>query len=161
MEIRTSFDRLLAYDRWANGQTLASLEACPDPPAKALELLGHVLGAESCWLDRMVDGRDRPGVENETMEDLATVRRAWSESLPAQWSSFLGDATLSDPARTFSYVSFLGKTLSCRVEDVLIQLMLHGSYHRGQIASAVRAAGGTPATTDFIHGIRTGGFPER
>jgi uncharacterized damage-inducible protein DinB len=33
-------------------------------------------------------------------------------------------------------------------------VLLHGSYHRGQIASAVRAAGGTPAYSDFIHASR-------
>lgn len=30
------------------------------------------------------------------------------------------------------------------------------SYHRGQIASEVRAAGREPAYTDFIHSVRQG-----
>ncbi len=36
------------------------------------------------------------------------------------------------------------------VADVLTQLHGHSLYHRGQIASLVRAAGGEPAKTDFI-----------
>jgi uncharacterized damage-inducible protein DinB len=36
------------------------------------------------------------------------------------------------------------------VEDVLLHVALHGSYHRGQIAAAVRAAGGEPVNTDFV-----------
>jgi len=31
---------------------------------------------------------------------------------------------------------------------------LHGSYHRGQVAAAVRAAGGEPVNTDYITYVR-------
>jgi uncharacterized damage-inducible protein DinB len=34
--------------------------------------------------------------------------------------------------------------------------VVHGGYHRGQIAAAVREAGGEPAYTDFIHAVRAG-----
>ena len=40
--------------------------------------------------------------------------------------------------------------------DILSHVLRHSHYHRGQIASAVREAGGTPAYTDFIHAVRTG-----
>jgi len=33
---------------------------------------------------------------------------------------------------------------------------MHSTYHRGQIASAVREAGGAPAYTDYIHAVRQG-----
>jgi uncharacterized damage-inducible protein DinB len=33
---------------------------------------------------------------------------------------------------------------------------MHSSYHRGQIAADMRAAGVTPAFTDFIHAVRQG-----
>jgi uncharacterized damage-inducible protein DinB len=33
---------------------------------------------------------------------------------------------------------------------------MHSAYHRGQIASQMRASGKTPAYTDFIHGVRQG-----
>jgi uncharacterized damage-inducible protein DinB len=42
------------------------------------------------------------------------------------------------------------------VEDILTHVLLHSAYHRGQIASQTRAAGGTPAYTDFIHAVRQG-----
>jgi uncharacterized damage-inducible protein DinB len=37
-----------------------------------------------------------------------------------------------------------------------MQVIMHSAYHRGQIASDMRAAGFTPAYTDFIHAIRQG-----
>ena len=40
------------------------------------------------------------------------------------------------------------------VEDLLIQLHGHSSYHRGQIASAMRAMGAEPAATDYVFWAR-------
>jgi len=42
------------------------------------------------------------------------------------------------------------------VGDVLTHVVTHSGYHRGQIASAIRSDGGTPAYTDFIHAARQG-----
>jgi uncharacterized damage-inducible protein DinB len=41
------------------------------------------------------------------------------------------------------------------VDDILMHVVMHSAYHRGQIALEVRCAGQTPAYTDFIHAIRT------
>jgi uncharacterized damage-inducible protein DinB len=42
------------------------------------------------------------------------------------------------------------------VQDVLTHVVLHSAYHRGQIASLMRAGGAVPAYTDFIHAVRQG-----
>jgi uncharacterized damage-inducible protein DinB len=156
MDVTMKFERLLAYDRWANGQALESLEKLAAPPTKSVELLAHVLGAELCWLARMTAGRDAPGVEEwDTLQTLATLRVVWTDELPAAWVAFLGDAKLSDPARTFTFVDWLGNTSKpVRVEDAAMQLMFHSAHHRGQVALGVRAAGGLPATTDFLRAVR-------
>ena len=156
MEIRVPFERLLAHDHWANGRALASLEAMADPPAKARELLAHLLGAEVAWIERMTAGRDPADWESWETMDLPSVRRAWSDEVPARWASFLSDPERASAQRGFTYVNFLGETWDARVEDALIQLMLHSAYHRGQIASRVRAAGGEPAVVDFMRAVRSG-----
>ncbi len=158
MNLATTFERMLAYDRWANGQTLASVEKLAAPPAKTVELMAHILGAELCWLRRMTVGRDAPGAEEwDTLQTLASLRVVWSDELPAAWSTFLGDAKLSDPARTFTFVDWLGNTSKpIRVEDAATQLMFHSAHHRGQVALGVRAADGLPATTDFLRAVRAG-----
>jgi uncharacterized damage-inducible protein DinB len=35
-----------------------------------------------------------------------------------------------------------------------MHVVLHGGYHRGQIASELRAAGFTPAYTDYVEAVR-------
>jgi uncharacterized damage-inducible protein DinB len=37
-----------------------------------------------------------------------------------------------------------------------MHVIMHSAYHRGQIAAEVRAAGLTPAYTDFIQSVRQG-----
>jgi uncharacterized damage-inducible protein DinB len=161
MRIRIGFERLLAHDRWANGRALQSLEAMADPPGKGCELLAHLLGAEVCWIDRMTLGREGPDLERWDHLDLAGIRRAWEEEVPARWESFLADDSASAPGRAFTFVDDLGNTSRpVRVEDAITQLMLHSAYHRGQVASHVRAAGGTPAVVDFLPAVRAGAVPE-
>lgn len=40
------------------------------------------------------------------------------------------------------------------VQDILMHVLIHGGYHRGQIAKAVREAGEEPINTDYIIYIR-------
>ena len=55
-----------------------------------------------------------------------------------------------------SYRNSKGEAWSSRKEDILMHVIMHSAYHRGQVATAMRAAGSTPAYTDFIHSVRQG-----
>jgi uncharacterized damage-inducible protein DinB len=55
-----------------------------------------------------------------------------------------------------AYRNTKGEFWTSTAGDILTHLVLHSSYHRGQIAAAIREAGGDPAYTDFIHAVRTG-----
>jgi uncharacterized damage-inducible protein DinB len=49
-----------------------------------------------------------------------------------------------------TYRTTKGDAMRSRLGDILLQVALHGSYHRGQIAAAIKADGGTPPATDYI-----------
>jgi uncharacterized damage-inducible protein DinB len=57
---------------------------------------------------------------------------------------------------TVDYVNSKGEPWTSSVEDILTHTVLHSSYHRGQIASDMRASGHAPAYTDYIHARRRG-----
>lgn len=40
------------------------------------------------------------------------------------------------------------------IRDVLMHVIMHSVYHRGQVAAAVREAGGKPAATDYMVYVR-------
>lgn len=145
--------RLFAYEAWANLETLASLRAAGTPPPRALKVMAHVVAAQRLWLGRLKQEAARVAVWPElTLEQcdaqLAELSRAWQDYLGG-----LGAARL---AESIPYTNTKGERWTSTVQDILLHVVLHSSYHRGQIASDVRAAGQEPAYTDFIHSVRQG-----
>jgi len=53
------------------------------------------------------------------------------------------------------YRTTTGAPYENTVEEILTQVLLHGAYHRGQIALLVRQLDGQPAVTDFIAWVRS------
>jgi|KBSSwiStaDraftv2_1062776.scaffolds.fasta_scaffold116096_3 uncharacterized damage-inducible protein DinB len=145
--------RLLAYDDWANRETLAALRAAGSAPAKSSKVLAHVIGAERLWLDRLKRAKPKVAV----WPDLSLDRcRDEIAELDKAWEDYLDDLAPEDLERTIDYVNSKGESWSSTVNDVLTHVLLHSAYHRGQIASELRDAGCEPAYTDFIHAVRKG-----
>ena len=148
--------RLLAYDAWADREALAAVRAAGG--STALRLLAHLAGAGHLWLARL-EGRASPLAVWPDLDLDATAGEL--DRLAELWSRHL-DRLGEDPSvpapldRTIAYVNSLGEPWSSTVDHVLTHVVLHGSYHRGQIALELAAAGHRPAYTDFIHAVRRG-----
>lgn len=153
METLRPLLKLFAYDEWANRETADALAAAGSPPPRAVKLLAHVVGSERLWHSRLRREKRAPAV----WPDLALTQcRAVIVEVAGMWREYLAalaPATLEEPV---SYVNSKGEPWTSRVEDILTHVVLHSSYHRGQIASDMRAAGLTPAYTDYIHAVRQG-----
>jgi uncharacterized damage-inducible protein DinB len=144
---------LFSYDDWANREVLASLEALESPPERSAKLLAHILSAERLWLERLLaQEQTHPVWPIFTLGDC----KLELDQLHERWRNYLtslGEAGLSD-SRT--YKNTRGDTFTSKKQDILLHVIMHSAYHRGQIAADVRAAGFTPAYTDFIHAVRQG-----
>jgi len=142
--------RFFEFDRWANQQSLRSLEAMKDPPQRAVALVAHIVGTQRVWLERAL-----------SLPKSVPVWPPWSlvetaKELPAvhgEWTRLIATDNLS---REFAYTNTKGQTFQNRLGDVALHVAFHGVYHRGQIAALVRQHGGEPADTDFIQAVRTG-----
>jgi uncharacterized damage-inducible protein DinB len=143
-------NRLFAHMRWADLRTLESLRSGRMPP-ETLAVYAHVLGVEHVWLSRLLQRQPRmvvwPSVPLENCEALA-------EENAEGYERYLSGLTEAGLANEVGYVNSAGQSFRSRVDDILLQVITHGSYHRGQIASQVRKAGGTPAPTDYIGFVR-------
>ena len=139
--------KLLDHLQWADARVLDSLRAMPHPDARALELYAHILGAEHVWLSRMTERPVReavwPSLSLEAMAALAAENVAGLRSIVA-------GRTAEQLQQRVPYTNSAGARFESTVEDMLLQVVLHGCYHRGQIALLVRGAGGEPAPTDYI-----------
>jgi uncharacterized damage-inducible protein DinB len=150
-------ERLFAYDAWANREVLSNLEkasASATPPSpRSLRLLSHVAAAELVWLARLENRKAPLAVWPElTLAQCAEQVK----KLPRVWQDYFADLSPDDLPTTIAYVNSKGEKFDSSVGDVLLHVVLHSAYHRGQIASDVRATGRDPAYTDYIHCARTG-----
>jgi uncharacterized damage-inducible protein DinB len=153
MDLIEHFTRLFAYDGWANQEVLAGLRTSVTPLPRALELMAHIFSSERLWMERLEQkAHTLPVWPKFTIEECD--RQA--AEIPALWKNYLAGSSEADLAEPVSYRNSKGEPWSSRKDDILMHLITHSAYHRGQVAMTVRAAGSTPAYTDFIHSIRQG-----
>lgn len=144
------YARLLRYDAWANAATLGSLRG-GEPPAKAIRWMGHIVGSGALWLARL---RQEPP-ELAVWPDLdADQCAAGLARLADSWPRYLGALSPADLEASVGYRNSLGEEWTSQIGDILMHVVMHGAYHRAQIAAALRESGREPAYTDFIHAVR-------
>ena len=153
MDMIEHLHRLFVYDDWANRQVLASMQQAETVPARSLKFMGHILSAERLWLERLRQQKQTfPVWPDFTLQECETE----ATELPGLWRNYLDAASEAGLSRPVSYTNSKGESWTNRKEDILLHVIMHSAYHRGQIATDMRAAGFTPAYTDFIHGVRLG-----
>jgi uncharacterized damage-inducible protein DinB len=153
MDLIAQFTRLFTYDGWANQEVLAGLRTSASRLPRALELMAHIFSSERLWMARLEQKPHTLPVWPAFT--LGECDRQAAE-LPVLWKSYLDKSSEVDLAVPVSYQNSKGEPWSSRKDDILMHLITHSAYHRGQVAMAVRAAGSTPAYTDYIHSIRQG-----
>jgi uncharacterized damage-inducible protein DinB len=151
----TDWNRLFAYDDWANRETLVSILSAAAALEKSRKVLGHIVGAERLWLSR-IEAASKPPPP-AVWPDLSLDACATAiDEMRDRWRAYLGALSPAEEARVAQYTNSKGEPWSSRVEDILMHVVMHSGYHRGQIAANMRAAGYEPAYTDYIHAVRIG-----
>lgn len=135
--------RMLRAMAWADGEVLAALRAHPDP--EALRLFGHLLAAEHVWLSRLEGREPRHAVWPALT--LADCEALVPENASGYAAYLAAGPELDAPV---SYRTSRGDAWTTPARDILTQVLLHGAYHRGQIAQALARAGAVPPSTDYI-----------
>ena len=161
MNLADYLRREFAYDEWANREVLNAIRtaggandsANDSANQRSLQLMSHILAAERVWLERLKQQPQSVPVWPEP--DLAQCE-AQAAELGGLWLEFLDLITAGDVSQSISYKNSKGEEWTSTIVDVLTHVVMHSAYHRGQIATHMRASGQTPANTDFIHGVRQG-----
>ncbi len=145
------FRRMFSYDEWANREVLASFKAAGTPPTRSLSLLAHILGTEYVWYSRLQ--RETSPIAVWPQLTVANCEQH-VVALKSIWDDYLGELTADGLQSAVAYKNTKGESFTSAVADVLLHVVMHSAYHRGQIATDMRAHGHTPAYTDFIHAVR-------
>jgi uncharacterized damage-inducible protein DinB len=144
-------EQLFEHNWWAHDALLAELHR-EAPDADTLKLFAHVVAAEHLWLSRIDLVKPRVAVwPTLTLEEIAALER----ENRARVRELLNRPDDSRAQRVH-YRNSAGNEFDNTVGDILTHVAMHGHYHRGQIARAMRAAGREPVYTDFIGFVRRG-----
>jgi uncharacterized damage-inducible protein DinB len=145
------FRRLFAYDDWANQEVIKGLQKTVPP--RSVKFMAHLLAAERLWLERL---KGQPQTL-PVWPDLTLAQcQAQADELPPLWKGYLDENAETGLSRPIQYQNSKGEPWNSVISDILMHVIMHSAYHRGQIAADMRAAGATPAYTDFIHAVRQG-----
>ncbi len=159
MKLADHYRRLFEFEQDVHARVLASLDTVPvgqrDNPAftECVELFAHMMSARLFWLTRFGVTELGPKdlfpkrVSLDGLEDMAADTHA-------TWADYVERLDQKEVERVFEYKSTEGEVYRNSVADILTQLFHHSAYHRGQIASRLKALGGTPEPTDFVFWAR-------
>lgn len=143
--------RRFEYHAWATGAIADSLTRA-QPAGRACTILAHACTADGVWLRRL---QGESTVGTELWPDLAPAEvHAMARANAAAWARYLAELLDEALPGVLRYRNTAGAEFSTPVGDILEHVLLHGAYHRGQAAAALRAAGVPPPATDYVAWVR-------
>jgi uncharacterized damage-inducible protein DinB len=152
---------LLAYNRWAHR---AFFDAVLDLPQGDVDrelassfpsiraTLAHMVGAELIWILRW-EGANPAIPESWGELDVAALHDALRD-VEARQDAFLDTLDPGGLDRELRYRDRAGNPHLSRVDHMLVHVVNHATYHRGQLATLLRQLGRIPPSTDFIRYTR-------
>jgi uncharacterized damage-inducible protein DinB len=144
--VKKYFLKLYNYNYWSNKRVLGTIQKQDVSDAKILQLMGHVLAAQYLWLHR-IKGLPAPDVKLWGEYSLDTLLKM-AEDVGKQWLDFVESTDNFD--RELTYRNYTNDPYTNNVENIMIHLVNHSSYHRAQVALLMRQQGFEPINTDFI-----------
>lgn len=148
---------LYRFNEWANGRLMGVARTLPDEALSRdlggsfrtlRDVVGHIVAAEWLWLERWRGVSPAlPDWVGSGSLSLLLDRLAEVEARRAVYLQGLSESAL-DSELSFRYVS--GAPGAHVLGDLLVHVVNHSTYHRGQVASMLRQVGAVPPSTDFV-----------
>jgi len=153
--MKHDFQFLLSYNDWANRRvfdTVVSLTGeewsrdLGSSYSSVQSTTAHLIGVEWIWLERWQG--NSPSAPPEWMSDPSPeqLRTVW-EDIEVRRSEMLKSV---DFQRTVSYRLFNGSEGSQTLGNLVLHVVNHSTYHRGQLATMLRQLGKEPPPTDLL-----------
>jgi uncharacterized damage-inducible protein DinB len=155
----TTLNELFDYNYWARDR---QLQACAGLTGEQFlrplgnsfpslrDTLTHLLAVEWMWLERWRGQSPRTLLAPEEFPTLAALSQRW-QTVEREMREHV--AGLSEEALECSatYVNTRGKTWTYPLWRMMLHLLNHQSYHRGQVTALLRQLGEQPPAVDFLN----------
>ena len=144
--MKTYFLKLYQYNTWATKRVLDYLEKKNINDEKILSIMGHIVAAQFLWLHRI---KGLPPAQVKLWGEYKLPQLiSMADEAGKLWLEFV--ESTENFNRDLEYINYVGEPYITNVEMIMIHLVNHSSYHRGQIALLLRQKGFEPINTDFI-----------
>ena len=119
------------------------------------DTLAHLVLVEWIWRERFEGRSPRSIPPTSEFPTLASIIDRWSAE-EQKMRAYLVGLTEESLERAETYVSTRGQTWTYPLWRMIIHLLNHQSYHRGQITNHLRQLGLQPPPVDFLNGLDAG-----
>lgn len=149
---------LFSYTRWANERMRAAASRLSAEELgrnlgssfpSVLATLAHILFGEWIWLERW-QGRSPMALPADW--DLSTweeLTQRWEEVAERQ-AAFVAALAPGDLHRVVHYTNTTGAPFDAPLWQLMLHLVNHSTYHRGQVATLLRQLGTQAPSTDLV-----------
>lgn len=128
------FLKQIDYELWANNILIKAISDAHTPDERVYKLLSHLLIAPNTWLNRTLTKTQYLKLWDKLpMEDCLLL----SLKNYKEWREFILSKTDKELQGKI-FFPFMGEPSTISIEDLLIHLVNHSSYHRGQIISLLK-----------------------
>jgi len=137
-KMTNSYLKQFEFENWSNTLILKTLESIPKKEERAQLLFSHLLSSHAMWLCRVTKTEIKDTLFQE--RTLAECEQLMGENRRG-WSNFLENKSQADLQEKIEFLSAWESNPSKRsitLEDALIHLINHSSYHRGQIVASLK-----------------------
>ncbi|HET8547667.1 MAG TPA: DinB family protein [Bryobacteraceae bacterium] len=144
-----------AYSRWASMRLLEACRGVSDEGLRRqvgcsfgsiLDTLEHIFWGDLLWVSRL-RGRARTTLNDPGERySVAELERTWRVVL----DDFEQFASSADPEALCRHRNLSGDYFEIPNWRIVLHVVNHATYHRGQVATMLRQLGHTPASTDLI-----------
>ena len=156
-----TLNELFTYNYWARDRQLEICAGLSEEQflkplggsfASMRDTLVHMVAVEWLWLERWRGQTPKALLSPEEFPDYPAVKKRW-DFVKAEMDLFLSGLTEEEIERVKTYVSTRGMTWTYPLWQMMIHLLNHQSYHRGQVTTLLRQLDVTPAKVDYLDGL--------
>ena len=132
--MNNSYLKSFDYELWANQLTIDSIKQATEPDERAFKLISHIVASSSIWLSRVKGEKPDIGSWDLLKLDECLER---SKNNHEHWKQYLYMIKPEDLDRLIHFKLF-EKDSKISLGDLIIHLINHSSYHRGQIIAGLK-----------------------
>lgn len=147
---------LLEYHYWARDRALAALallsaEQYARPMgnsfASVRDTINHVYMAEWVWHSRWMGQSPTGFPPDQDLGTPAALRTKWKE-MEGKVRALVTPMDAAAVERVYEYTVFSGKTFRSKFWEMLVHVVNHATYHRGQVTTLLRQLGARPPESE-------------